>query len=133
MQRRIPILLTASACLGACATPVAVLDYYDMKADALSKVRGITIVEEQAISAGGYTDLGVVRGMSCQKHAGNDPRADTPEARQAAIDQVILRAAAKGAQYISAPQCDVRKFLDLTNNCWTTIRCKSRALKASAP
>ena len=133
MRNSTHILLVASYCLSGCAAPVVVLDYYDMESDALSKIRGMTILEEQAMSTGDFTDLGVVKGFSCEKNKATDPRADTPEAKRNAVDQVKLRAAAKGAKHISTPQCDINEHLDLTNNCWTTIACKSHALKAASP
>lgn len=131
MRNSIPILLAASSYLTACATPI--LDYYDMEADTLRRIRGMTIVEEQAISIDDYTDLGVVRGSFCERNKNTDPRADTPEARRDAVDQVKLRAAAKGAEHISTPQCDVNEQMDLVNNCWSAIACESHALKAASP
>ena len=131
MRNSIPILLAASSYLTACATPI--LDYYDMEADTLRRIRGMTIVEEQAISIDDYTDLGVVRGSFCERNRNIDPRADTPEARRDAVDQVKLRAAAKGAEHISTPQCDVNEQMDLVNNCWSAIACESHALKAASP
>ena len=127
MRNSIPILLAASFYLTACAT--SILDYYDMEADALRKIRGMTIVEEQAMSTDDYTDLGVVTGFFCDKN--RMPSADTPEAMRDAVDQVKLRAAAKGAEHISTPQCDINLQTDLINNCWSIIECMSHALKAS--
>ena len=131
MRNSIPILLAASSYLTACATPI--LDYYDMETDALRKIRGMTIVEEQAMSSGDYTDLGVVRGSFCERNRNVDPRADTPEAKRDAVDQVKLRAAAKGAEHISTPQCDINEQMDMINNCWSAIVCQSQALQAASP
>ncbi len=131
MRNSIPILLAAYSYLTACATPI--LDYYDMETDALRKIRGMTIVEEQAMSTGDYTDLGVVRGSFCERNRNIDPRADTPEAKRDAVDQVKLRAAAKGAEHISTPQCDINEQMDMINNCWSAIVCQSQALQAVSP
>ncbi len=125
-------LVATTLCLCGCATPIKVLDYYGADSATLAKIRDLQVVEDDALSEGGYTDLGVVNGLFCNRTPG-DPDASADIAQRLARDQVDLRAAELGADYITAPQCTLNGKMDLSNNCWATLVCSSHALVKSSP
>jgi len=126
------ILVATTLCLFGCATPIKVLDYYGADSATLAKLRDLKVVEEDALSEGRATDLGVVNGLFCNR-APWDPGATTDIAERLAKDQVTLRAAELGADYITAPQCTLNSKMDLSNNCWATLVCTSHALAKNSP
>lgn len=112
--------------LAGCAAPLPQIDFYDTDSGTLRQYRSIVILPEAADRQHGYEDLGEVEGLYC-----NRTRAfsvDSPEAKRIAVDQAKLRAAAEGADAISAPVCETSTTWDLTNNCFATLTCRSQAL-----
>jgi hypothetical protein len=99
------------------------IDYYDVDTQALRKIRTMRIIDDASITQGEYRELGQVRGLYCDR---TPPYATTPEGT--AIDQVKLRAAIKGADYIGTPACVTRTTWDFTNNCFSTVICTAEAL-----
>lgn len=129
MNKPTAVSLAAIIGLSGCATTVTVLDYYDMDSDVLKRIKGMSIVEEQLVLTSEYTDLGIVKGFYCHRNRVVHELADSPVAMRDAIDQLKLRAASKGADRISTPQCVVSENMDLTNNCWASLTCSGHALK----
>ena len=121
------MLIAIAFCFCGCATPIKVLDYYETDSAALAKIRHMKVVDEDALSSNDYTDLGVMDGIYCNR-APWDPAASADNARRRALDQLTLRAAMVGADYITTPQCVLNKGMDLSNNCWATLVCSSHAL-----
>ena len=117
--------------MSGCATPIEVLDYYDADSATLAKLRHMELVGEEVLLSDDYEDLGDVKGLFCEKSPW-DPEASSDSAMNRTVEQLKLRAAAKGADYISAPSCTLNNKMDLTNNCWSTLICSSHALIASA-
>ena len=126
------ILVATTLCLFGCATPIKVLDYYGADSATLAKIRDLQVVDDNAMSDGRYTDLGIVNGLFCNR-APWDPGANTDTAERLAKDQVDLRAAELGADYITSPQCTLKSKMDMSNNCWATLVCSSHALVRSSP
>jgi len=129
------LFIVALACLGACATPARVVDYYDLPPSALQNLRGMAILHEQAVSEGGYTNLGIVTGFSCGRVPEDAANGGESEPRRKAIEQLKLNAAAMGAEHITTPHCIVSDKIDFTNNCHASITCTGHALLqvAAAP
>ena len=126
------LLVATTLCLCACATPIKVLDYYGTDSATLSKIRNLKVVDDNAPSDGTFTDLGVVNGLFCNR-APQNPDASSDIAERQAKDQVRLRAAELGADFITAPQCTLNSKMDLSNNCWATLVCTSHALAKTSP
>ncbi len=122
------LFIVALACLGACATPVKVVDYYDLPSSALANLRSMTVLPEHAKSNGEYTDLGVVSGFSCNLSRRSAVNFDYAEFKKNAVEQLKLNAAVMGAEHVTTPHCIEREKMDLTNNCWTSLTCNSHAL-----
>ena len=117
-------------CLAACAAPVPQVDYYDVETEALERIRGMTILDEANIAAGGYRSLGTVKGLFCDRNQVlGSPGADGE--RRVAVEQVKLKAAALGAEHISKPSCEARPSVDMTNNCMATVICTAEALASA--
>ena len=116
--------------MSGCATPVASIDYYDVDTATLKIIKPMTIIDEQTLASGDYKDLGKVTGMHCRRTppAGGGYRGQRKGPKRTAIDQLKLRAARKGASHITEPQCDINESMDLSNNCWSSIKCSSKAL-----
>ena len=119
--------------LSGCATPVASIDYYDVDTATLKRIKPMTVIDEQTLASGNYKDLGKVTGMHCRRTppAGGGYGGNTAGPKRTAIDQLKLRAAKKGASHITEPQCDINESMDLANNCWSSIKCSSKALDAT--
>ena len=109
-----------------CATAVPVVDFYDTDSDTLRRFQNIIVVEDTSANA---KSLGEVEGIYCKKTHGQ-ASVDDPLAKAQAIDQVKLKAAAMGANYITAPQCIVNDSGDVANNCYSTVVCAASALKS---
>jgi hypothetical protein len=129
------LIFVALAGLCGCATPVKIVDYYDLPSSALSNLRSMTVLPEQDLSEGDYTDLGVVSGFSCNLSRRSAVNFEYAEFEKKAVEQLRLNAAVMGAAHITTPQCIEREKLDMTNNCWTSLTCNSHALieVAAAP
>ena len=114
--------------LGGCASAVPVVDFYDTDSATLSRFQRLVIVSESQ----DLKNLGEVQGIYCSKTQGqvgvNNELAETQ-----AVDQVKLKAAKKGADFIGAPQCEVRDSGDFTNNCYGTVVCTASAYKSIGP
>jgi len=125
-------ILFAICALGmsGCATPVTSIDYYKVDTATLKRIKPMTVIDEQTLASGDYKDLGKVTGMHCRRTppAGGGYRGNTAGPKRTAIDQLRLRAAKKGASYITSPECVINESMDLANNCWSSIKCTSRAL-----
>jgi len=122
------LFLTALACLCGCATPARVVDYYDLPSSALVNLRGMTVLPEQVLSNGEYSDLGVVTGFSCRGVRKGAVNFDDSKSRARAVEQLKLNAAAIGAAHVTAPQCVVSEKINMNNNCWTSLTCTGHAL-----
>ena len=125
-------LVATTLCLCACATPIKVLDYYGADSATLAKIRNLQVVDDIALSDGPFTDLGIVNGLFCNRTP-QDAGANSDNAERLAKDQVSLRAAELGADYITVPQCTLNSKMDLSNNCWATLVCTSHALTKTSP
>lgn len=117
------LVVVATLLVAGCASPLPQLDYYDIETEALQKIRGMTIIEEDAREYRSYRELGEVQGLYCNR---TKAYAGSPES--SAVDQVKLRAAIKGADHIGTPQCETRTTWDFTNNCFSTVTCSAAAL-----
>ena len=117
-------LVFAAAWLGGCATPVPVVDFYETDSETLGRFRDVQTVYGRQ----GFDDLGQVQGLHCSRN-GITPSPHSPEARARAIDQVRLKAAARGADAITEPHCRISGEVDLTNNCTGSVLCISHALR----
>jgi len=125
MRKNTISVLIAGVMLGGCASPLPLIDFYEADSEALRNYRNILVL---AVDDGGdaaFEDLGEVEGLYCNRTQAFGIMSD--EAKRSAIDQVKLRAAAEGADAISAPACESRTTWDLTNNCYSTLVCRSRA------
>jgi len=126
MSGRLIAVATAVTMIAGCASPVPLIDFYSADSGALRHYRDLDVVGRDAEAALLYDDLGVAQGLYCNRTRAS--AADSGDARRHAIDQVKLRAAGMGADAISVPECEVRTSWDLTNNCYATLTCRSRAL-----
>lgn len=115
--------------LSACAPAVPIVDFYDTDSASLSRFQVIEILDDAAIEAGSYRDLGVVEGIYCDRSYGAVDLGG-PLANAHVMDQVKLKAAIRGANFISTPICEIRAKGDVTNNCTSTRTCKSMALQS---
>ena len=129
------LIFVALAGLCGCATPVKVVDYYDLPSSALANLKSMTVLPEHAKSKSKYTDLGVVSGFSCSLSRRSAVKFDYAEFEKNAVEQLKLNAAVMGAEHFTTPQCIEREKMDMTNNCWTSLTCNSHALieVAAAP
>jgi hypothetical protein len=116
--------------MSGCATPVASIDYYDVDTATLERIKSMTVIDDATLASGDYKDLGKVTGMHCRRTppAGGGYRGQIKGPKRTAIDQLKLRAAKKGASHITEPQCDINESMDLSNNCWSSIKCSSKAM-----
>lgn len=121
----IPLMLACA--LGGCTTAVPVVDFYDSDSDTLRRFQTITVLDGASADAKNLKELGAVEGIYCNKTYGQ-VSVDDPIAKAQAVDQVKLKAAKKGAHYITTPQCVIRDSGDFTNNCYSTLVCTSSAL-----
>jgi hypothetical protein len=121
--------------MSGCATPVASIDYYDVDTATLKRIKPMTVIDEQTLASGDYKDLGKVTGMHCRRTppAGGGYGGNVAGPKRTAIDQLKLRAAKKGASHITSPECVVNESMDLANNCWSSIKCSSKALSRKVP
>ena len=125
----IVILLLVGALAG-CATAVPVVDFYDSDSDTLRRFQLITVLDGASTNANDVKKLGEVEGIYCNKTYGQVSVED-PRAEAQAVDQVTLKAAEMGANYITPPQCLIRNSGDFSNNCYSTLVCTSSALRVS--
>lgn len=130
MKRRLlPVSFVITGLLNACAAAVPIVDFYDVDSASLSRFQVIAILDDTAVKAGSYRDLGVVEGIYCDRSYGAVDL-DGPLANAHVMDQVKLKAAIRGANFISTPVCQIRAKGDVTNNCTSTRTCKSMALQS---
>jgi hypothetical protein len=128
MNTRTIIIALGLLGLSGCAAPVTTIDYYDVDAATLRRIKPIEVINATALSSGDFKQLGSVTGFHCRRAQGvGGYGADKDAAQQTAIDQIRLRAARKSASHITTPQCIVNESMDLVNNCWASIKCTSRA------
>jgi len=127
-----PIILTSLVCLTGCASPVTVVDYYDLSSDALGNMRGMTFLQEQILVDGEYADLGIVEGFSCRRDPRADVMAEGSKTMKIALEQLKLNAAASGGAHVTTPQCVINEGMDLSNNCFDSLTCTAHAV-ARAP
>jgi hypothetical protein len=121
------IIILASTFAG-CATAVPVVDYYDTDADSLRRYQKIGVIDGAATNSNGRIQLGEVKGIFCRKSRGQISP-DDHLAEVQAIDQVKLKAAILGADYITTPQCVISNEGDVTNNCFSSLICASSAVR----
>ena len=117
-----------SGLLNACASVVPVVDFYDVDSASLGRFQTIEVVDRTTAKAGNYRGLGTVEGIYCDRSYGGVDLAG-PFANAHVMDQVKLKAAKLGADFISTPECLIRTKGDVANNCTATVTCKSLALK----
>ena len=123
----ITIALMTAITLGGCATAVPVVDFYDTDSDALRRFQGITVLDGPSTDVNRVKTLGEVKGIYCEQGSRQISEDDhLAEAR--AIDQVKLKAAKLGADYMTKPQCVISNSGDVTNNCYATLVCTASAL-----
>ena len=125
MTNRIIALAAVGLSLCGCASPLKLLDFYEADAEALRNYSRIVILDDE-MTDGDYRNLGEVEGLYCNRTQAF--AIDSSEAIRSAVDQVKLRAGAKGADAITMPSCQARTAWDLTNNCFATVTCRSEAL-----
>jgi hypothetical protein len=129
MKIRIVFIILCIIGASGCAAPIGTIDYYAVDTASLKRVKPLQEIDEQELASGGYKQLGSVTGFHCRRaHGMGGYGADQAGAEQTAIDQLRLRAAQKGASHYTSPSCVVSESMDLTNNCWASIKCTSRAL-----
>lgn len=124
----ITLNLILAGTLGGCASAVPVVDFYDSDSDTLRRFQIITVLDGAPASAQNLEKLGEIEGIYCNKTYGQ-VSVDHHLAEAQAVDQVKLKAAEKGANYITTPQCVIRDSGDFTNNCYSTLVCTSSALR----
>ena len=124
------VTFIVSGLLNACATAVPVVDFYDVDSASLSRFQAIEIVDETTAKSGNYRDLGTVEGIYCDRSYGGVDLTG-PLANAHVMDQIKLKAAQRGANFISTPVCLVRTKGDVVNNCTSTVTCKSLALRSA--
>jgi len=134
MKTTAPLLCSVLVCLSACATPVIyddMIDYYELGAGTLLKVRDMQVLPGYALATGVYFDLGAVEGTHCQldKSASSQTRSRT--GMQEAQDQVKIRAAIKGADAISEPRCTFMISPSKKNGCYRKTSCRSNVFQHS--
>jgi hypothetical protein len=129
-NRATTIALLIAGALTGCATAVPVVDFYDTDSDTLRRFQIISVLDGAFADAKDLKELGEVEGIYCKKTRGQ-VAVDDHLAEAQAIDQVKLKAAKKGANYITAPQCVIRDSGDFTNNCYSTLVCTSSAARAN--
>ena len=120
------VTLILAGTLAGCATAVPVVDFYDSDSDTLRRFEIITVLDHASANAKDLKNLGEVEGIYCTK-THRQVSVDDRLAEAQAIDQVKLKAAEKGAHYITTPQCVIRDSGDFTNNCYSTLVCTSSA------
>jgi hypothetical protein len=121
------VALLMTGMVTGCATAVPVVDFYDTDSDTLRRFQDIVVLGDTSADA---KSLGEVEGIYCKKTPGQ-ASVDDPLAKAQAIDQVKLKAAAKGANYVTAPQCIVNNSGDVANNCYSTVVCTAAALRVT--
>ena len=126
------ILVATTLCLCACAAPVKLLDYHGADSTTLAKIWDLAVVGDAALTENRYTNLGIVNGLSCN-NAARDTSSNAVTAEQLAKDQVSLRAAELGADYITAPQCTLDSKRKLPRGCSAIWVCTSHALANASP
>jgi len=121
--------LLLAGTLSGCATAVPVVDFYDVDSSTLRRFQSIDVLDSALVDQKDLIKLGEVQGIYCKKMPGQVHVYDEL-AKAQAIDQVKLKAAEKGANYITAPQCAISDSGDFTNNCYSTMVCIASAFKA---
>ena len=119
----------AGACLGACAAPLEVIDFYEADADTLEKYRQMRILPQRQLATGSYENLGDIDGIYCQRDSVQDPQATSKAGRDNALDQLKLRAAQMGANILTPPLCSRPAKGDKTPGCVSLLRCQSTAFR----
>ena len=128
MKNSNSFFLVVFASLCGCATPVKIVDYYDLPSNALGNLRDMTILPEQVLSDAEYFDLGIATGFSCSRVRTSAGSFDDEKFNSMAVEQLKLNAAAMGAEHITTPQCVVSEKMDMTNNCWASLTCTGHGL-----
>jgi hypothetical protein len=121
---RVAFIVFVAVTMTACASAVPIIDFYDADSKTLERFQRISKVSESS----GLKNLGEVQGIYCNR---TREQVDVNDelARPLALDQLKLKAAAKGADHISTPQCEVQDSMDFANNCFAKIVCSAFALK----
>ncbi len=117
-------IATAVMLLSACGTPVAISDYYKADTASLQRYARMAVIEESDTHSGGLQELGTVTGIYCKGGVALTHQ----EKRVEAIDQLLLKAAQRGATHISEPACTA-SGVDLANNCPNKVVCKAQAMQ----
>lgn len=117
-------IVSLTLLLGACATSVPQVDFYDTDSASLRRFQTITVIDDAA--SAGLVKLEEITGLYC-KGGFRYAEVTEPRARLEAIDQIRLKAAILGAQYIGEPACQARDRSDMVNNCYGTLVCTAPA------
>lgn len=118
------LFATTAMLISACGTPVAISDYYDTDTASLQRFARMGVIEASDTDNGGLQKLGTVAGIYCKGGLARTYR----EKRVEATDQLMLKAAQRGATHISEPACTA-SGLDMANNCPNKVVCKAQALQ----
>ena len=118
------LIATTAMLISACGTPVAISDYYDTDTASLQRFARMDVMEASDTHNGGLQKLGTVSGIYCKGGVARTYQ----EKRLEAIDQLMLKAAQRGATHISEPACTT-SGVDLANNCPNKVVCKAQAMQ----
>ena len=124
------VILLLQTVLAGCASVVPVIDFYDADSDTLRRYKAIKVLDNTSPDIKDMKKLGEIDGIYCKRHPSQVP-VDDDLAKVQAIDQVKLRAALAGANYITEPQCTVNRSADFSNNCMGVLMCTSSAFSFS--
>ena len=95
-----------------------------MHSASLRRFQTITIIDGAASAE--LRELEEVTGLYCKGGFRYAEPAD-PLAKMEAIDQIKLKAAIMGAQYVGEPVCRVSEKTDVLNNCYGALICTAPA------
>ena len=126
----IMMILLLQTALAGCTSFVPVVDFYDADSDTLRRYKAIKVLDSTSPATANLKSLGEIDGIYCKRIPSQVP-VDDDLAKVLAIDQVKLRAAEAGANYITEPQCTVNRSANFSNNCMGVLMCTSSAFSFS--
>jgi len=131
MNVRRLVLSIVAATLAGCASSTDIKAFYDADSETLQRLVDMKVVD----NTNGFTSLGTVKGLYCHKgggYEGQSQEIDYLVAEREAVDQAKLKAAARGATYMSRPLCEYRDRGALTKNCFSMVTCTTEPLTKGA-
>lgn len=123
MNRRVLFCIPALA-LSGCFGPFVAVVPPEQVAQQQAAVSAVKIYDESQLGRLRFDVIDMIEGNSCQNKS-NQP----PASRTAAIDQLKVMAAQRGADGITKIQCGDREGTSVRTNCWTLITCSAEAIK----